>query len=135
MLPGKGIYWILGSVLFVGSFLIFAALTASPESYSESGYEAAKEKSTITPDKTQAAVRAMADFMVKDDNVIGLRMWARSLGISAPDFASAATLRENVRRNTNDFEIYRDSKELTRLMETLSNENAMLLEVLNESAN
>ncbi|TSC70659.1 MAG: hypothetical protein CEO12_239 [Parcubacteria group bacterium Gr01-1014_46] len=90
-------------------------------------------KDVVTPDRQQEAVRAMADFMVKDDNVIGLRMWARSLGISAPDFASAATLRENIRRNTDDFSLYRDKKELTRLVETLANQDSMLLEVVNES--
>ena len=90
-------------------------------------------KSSITPDRIQESVRAMADFMVKDENVIGLRMWARSLGISAPDFASAATLRENIRRNTNDFAIYQNKEELTRLVELLGNQDAIFIEVLNES--
>ncbi|MCL9971996.1 MAG: hypothetical protein NBV63_01120 [Candidatus Pacebacteria bacterium] len=84
----------------------------------------------LDPGKMQSGVRAMADFMVKDDNVIGLRMWARSLGISAPDFASAATLRENIRRNTDDFALYRDKDELTRLIKLLGNEDAIFEEVL-----
>ena len=133
VLPGKGLYWILGSVLFVGSFLLFAALTATPSSSSGTGYETPKTDRSISADKMQSAVRSMADFMVKDDNKIGLRMWAQSIGVSAPDFASAATLRANISRASNDFSLYRDKDEFTKLVSTLSNTDSMFIEVLNES--
>ena len=89
-----------------------------------------KSDDSITPDRMQSGVRAMADFMVKDNNVIGLRMWARSLDTSAPDFASAATLRANISRASNDFALYRDTEELTRLVELLGNQDVILDEVL-----
>jgi hypothetical protein len=72
----------------------------------------------------------MADFMVKDDNVIGLRMWARSLGVSSPEFSSAATLREEIKRASNDFAIYRDKSEMMRLVELLGSSPATLDEVI-----
>lgn len=104
--------------------------------------EALRQRTAATPpkpvevvpiNKQQEAVRAMADFMVKDDNIIGLRMWARSLDTSAPDFASAASLRANISRASNDFALYRDNDELTSLISILANQDAMFIEVLNES--
>jgi hypothetical protein len=72
----------------------------------------------------------MADFMVKDGNVIGLRMWARALGVSSPEFSSAATLREEIKRASNDFAIYRDKNEMLRLVELLGNNSSILDEVV-----
>jgi hypothetical protein len=130
-LPGNPLLWIFGSLVAVCVLLaVVGAFFASMPDTRDGYVQPQEEKEAITPDRQQVAVRAMADFMVKDDNVIGLRMWARSLGISAPDFASAATIRENIRRNTNDFEIYRDQKELTRLVELLGNQDAILDEVI-----
>lgn len=128
ILPGRGIYWIIGSIVGVCGLLALTGAILANTPNSGDGYVRPVE--SITPDRQQEAVRSMADFMVKDDNVIGLRMWARSLGISAPEFASAATLRENIRRNTNDFSIYRDKKELTRLVELLGNQDLILDEVV-----
>lgn len=91
-------------------------------------------KDALTPDRQQEAVRGMADFMVKDNNVIGLRMWARSLGTPAPDFASAASIRAIIAKASDDFAIYRNKNEMLRLVETLSNQNTMLLEVLSETS-
>ncbi|MFZ2728553.1 MAG: hypothetical protein WAZ10_03555 [Minisyncoccia bacterium] len=131
ILPGRGIYWIIGSIVGVCLLLALTGAFFANTAQDTDGYAKPKVQETaITPDRQQEAVRAMADFMVKDDNVIGLRMWARSLGISAPDFASAATLRENIRRNTNDFSIYRNKEELTRLVELLGNQDAILSEIV-----
>jgi hypothetical protein len=129
-LPGNGIYWIIGSIFAVTAILGVTGAIISRSPSDPSAYEAPKSDTAITSDKMQSAVRAMADFMVEDDNVIGLRMWARSLGISAPDFASAATLRENISRNTNDFSIYRNKEELARLVELLGNQDMILNEVV-----
>jgi hypothetical protein len=68
--------------------------------------------------------------MVKDDNVIGLRMWARSLGISSPEFSSAATLREEIKRASNDFALYRDKNEMMHLVELLGSNTSIFDEVL-----
>jgi hypothetical protein len=57
-------------------------------------------------------------------------MWARSLGVSSPEFSSAATLREEIRRASNDFAIYRDKNELLKLMQLLGNNDAILNEVV-----
>lgn len=130
ILPGRGIYWIIGSIvgIFVLLALMGAILANTPDS--RDGYARPVESQvTITPDRQQEAVRAMADFMVKDDNVIGLRMWARLLGVSSPEFSSASTLREEIKRASKDFAIYRDKNELFKLIELLGNDGAMLNEI------
>src|SRR3989338_8940721 len=95
--------------------------------------EPIKQFENINPNRMQSSVRAMADFMVKDDNLTGLRIWAQSLNVSSPEFSSATTLHEEIRRASDDFAIYRDSKELTRLIETLSNTDKMFIDTLGES--
>jgi hypothetical protein len=131
ILPGHGLYWILGSLVAVVGLLAlmgayFANTADNPDAYAKP----ITPNVAITPNRQQEAVRRMADFMVKDENIIGLRMWARSLGISAPDFASAATLRENIRRNTDDFSIYRDGDELLKLVQLLGDNHEILKEII-----
>ncbi len=131
ILPGRGIYWIIGSIVGVCALLAFTGLVLVNTPDSRDGYvQPSESKTTITPDRQQEAVRAMADFMVKDNNVIGLRMWARSLGISSPEFSSTATLREEIRRASSDFMIYRDKNEMLRLVELLGSDAATLNEVV-----
>lgn len=131
ILPGRGIYWIIGSIVGVFAVLVLTGAILANTPDTRDGYARPSEsKATITPDQQQEAVRAMADFMVKDDNVIGLRMWAWSLGVSSPEFSSAATLREEIRRTSNDFVIYRDKEEMLRLVELLGNNNSIFEEVL-----
>jgi len=127
ILPGRGIYWIIGSIVGVCGLLALtgAILVNTPDS--RGAYE---EQTTVTPDRMQESVKAMADFMVKDGNVTGLRMWARSLGVSSPEFSSAATLREEIRRSTNDFSIYRNKKEVVRLVELLGDQGEVFDEVM-----
>lgn len=133
-LPGNPLLWIFGSVVGVFALLMLVGAFFASMPDTRDGYaRPQEEKVTITPDRQQDAVRGMADFMVKDDNVIGLRMWARSIGVSAPDFASAATLRENIRRNTDDFALYRDKEEMMHLVSVLADQDALFLETLNES--
>src|SRR3989344_7776842 len=140
VLPGRGWHWILAvpttfiALIILGVMLYEPIDTRSLKEMSpeeiDQAKTALKQRTAATPpkpvevaptNKQQEGVRAMADFMVKDENIIGLRMWARSLGVSSPEFSSAATLREEIRRASNDFAIYRASKELTRLIETLRN--------------
>ncbi len=131
ILPGRGIYWIIGSIVGVCALLALTGAILANTPDSREGYaRPSEQKAEITPERHQAAVRAMADFMVKDDNVIGLRMWARSLGVSSPEFSSAATLREEIKRVSNDFAIYRDKDEMLRLVEVLGNNASILEEVL-----
>ncbi len=134
VLPGKGWHWILGTLLVLFLLLTYAVMTASNSPSNPDAYQTPKaDRSSISADKMQSAVRSMADFMVKDGNKIGLRMWAQSIGASAPDFASAATLRANISRASNDFALYRDKDEFTKLVSTLSNSDSLFIEVLNES--
>lgn len=134
-LPGNPLLWVFGSVVGVFALLMLvgAFFASMPDSGGEGYARPSESKAAITPDRQQDAVRGMADFMVKDDNVIGLRMWARSIGVSAPDFASAATLRENIRRNTDDFALYRDKDEMMHLVSVLADQDALFLETLNET--
>ena len=122
---------ILVGVLLVFFGFIFISIISSGSSPQPATQN--ERTSALTPDRMHSSVRAMADFMVKDDNKIGLRMWAQSIGVSAPDFASAATLRANISRASNDFSLYRNKDEFTKLVSTLSNTDAMFIEVLNES--
>lgn len=131
ILPGRGIYWIVGSIVGVCTLLALTGAILANTPDSREGYaRPSEQKAAITPDRQQEASRAMADFMMKDGNVIGLRMWARSLGISSPEFSSTATLREEIKRASNDFAIYRDKDEMLRLVEVLGNNASILEEVL-----
>jgi hypothetical protein len=131
ILPGRGIYWILGSIVGVCALLALTGAILANTPDSREGYaRPSEQKAAITPDRQQEAVRVMADFMVKDGNVIGLRMWARALGVSSPEFSSAATLREEIKRASNDFAIYRDKNEMLRLVELLGNNSSILDEVV-----
>lgn len=133
ILPGRGIYWVIGSIVGVCALLALTGAILANTPDSREGYARPSEsKTTITPDRQQEAVRAMADFMVKDGNVIGLRMWARSLGVSSPEFSSTVTLREEIKRATNDFEIYRDKKEMMGLISLFADSDALFIETLNE---
>lgn len=129
-LPGSPLYWIFGSIIGVFGLLVLTGAILANTPDSGDGYaRPTEQKMAITPNKQQEAVRSMADFMVKDDNMIGLRMWARSLGISSPEFSSAATLREEIKRASNDFEIYRDKSELFKLFELLGNDGTTFGEI------
>ena len=131
ILPGRGIYWIIGSIVGVCVLLALTGLILVNTPDYRDGYARPSEsKTVITPDRQQEAVRAMVDFMVKDGNVVGLRMWARSLGVSSPEFSSAATLREEIKRASNNFSIYRGKDELVKLMQLLGNNDAVLKEVV-----
>lgn len=131
ILPGRGIYWVIGSIVGVCGLLALTGAILANTPQDTGGYAAPKVQETaITPEKMQSGVSAMADFMVKDGNVIGLRMWARSLGVSSPEFSSATTLREEIRRASNDFTIYRNKDELFKLMELLGNKDATFSEVV-----
>jgi hypothetical protein len=133
-LPGNPILWIIGSIVGVCALLALTGAILANTPDSREGYaRPSEQKAAITPDRQQEAVKAMADFMVKDDNVIGLRMWARSLGISSPEFSSAATLREEIKRASNDFAIYRDKKEMMRLISLFADSDALFIETLNEA--
>ena len=130
-LPGSPILWVLGSIVGVCGLLALTGAYFANTAQDTGGYAKPKAQETaITPDRQQNAVRNMADFMVKDDNKIGLQMWARSLGVSSPEFSSASTLREEIKRASSDFAIYRDKDELMGLMKLLANQNATLDEVL-----
>lgn len=126
ILPGRGIYWIIGSIVGVLGLLALTGVILGNTPDSRGAYEG---QATVAPDRMQESVKAMADFMVKDGNVTGLRMWARSLGVSSPEFSSAVTLREEIRRTSNDFSIYRDKNELMRLVELLGNNGAVFDEI------
>ncbi len=150
VLPGKGWHWILGVpvsffLLFMLGTLVYAPQNDLPVR-GQPGFEEAVKRAqqeqqmnvqkttldtdrSVTPDKMQSSVRAMADFMVKDGNIIGLRMWARSLGVSTPEFASATTLREEIRRASNDFALYQNNDELLKLTKLLDSSSATLNEV------
>jgi len=143
VLPGKGWQWVVSTLIFLIAIIVIAIQSADDKNVvvrGQPGFEQARARAVeaqaqketdaavsnavdqfmqVTPDKTQSSVQAMADFMVKDGNITGLRMWAQSLGVSSPDFASALTLREEIRRASNDFSIYRDKKEVLRLIELL----------------
>ena len=84
----------------------------------------------ISPDRLQNAARSMGEFMVKDDNKVGLRMWAKSLGRSAPDFASAESIFANIKQASNDFALYKDTKEMMELVQILSNQDLIFDEVI-----
>jgi hypothetical protein len=133
-LVDKIVLWSLVAFCVLGGALVlldnWAGRNDTPSYAGNLPRQEAKE--VITPDRWQEGVRGMADFMVKDGNVIGLRMWARSLGISSPDFSSAATLREEIKRVSNDFAIYRDKNELKRLIETLADSDRIFTETLLE---
>lgn len=130
-LPGNPILWVFGSIVGVCGLLALTGAYFANTAQDYDGYAKPKvQETTITPDRQQTGVRAMADFMVKDGNVIGLRMWARALGVSSPEFSSAMTLREEIRRASNDFAIYRDKKELFELINTLGDQNEIFKEVI-----
>ncbi len=130
-LPGRGLYWVLGAIVAVLGLLALTGAYFTNTSQDYDGYAKPKAQETaITPEKMQNGVSAMADFMLKDGNVVGLRMWARSLGVSSPEFSSAATLREEIRRASSDFAIYRDKNEILRLVELLGSDTAILDEVV-----
>jgi hypothetical protein len=61
-------------------------------------------------DRRQAFTRALADELVARNNIAILRAWAKAQKTAAPEFASAATLRENIRRASNDFAFYKDEQ-------------------------
>lgn len=131
ILPGRGIYWIIGSIVGVCALLALTGAILANTPDSREGYaRPSEQKAAITPDRQQEAVKTVADFMVKDGNVVGLRMWARSLGVSSPEFSSTATLREEIRRASKDFAIYRDKNEMLRLVELLGSDAAILDEVV-----
>lgn len=150
VLPGKAWHWIVGIPIGLIFLLILALTFSDPpdtrslQEMSSEEIAQAKEKLkqeaasapkpvAVPVSKERDAVRGMADFMVKDDNIIGLRMWAGSIGVSAPDFVSAASIRAEISKATNDFEPYRDPNEVLKLMRVLADQDAMFLEVLNES--
>lgn len=120
-LPGRGIYWILGSIVGVVGLLVLTGAYFANTGQDYDGYAKPNVQETaITSEKMREGVRAMADFMVRDGNVTGLRMWARSLGVSSPEFSSAATLREEIRRASNDFALYRNKEKLFELTDLLN---------------
>jgi hypothetical protein len=122
VLPGNPIWWVLGSIVgVIGLLALIGAILANTPQDTGGYAEPKAQETAITPDRQESGVRAMADFMVKDGNVIGLRMWARSLGVSSPEFSSAATLREEIKRASDDFAIYRDKNELFKLIDLLGN--------------
>lgn len=131
ILPGHGLYWILGAIVAVLGLLALTGAYFANTGQDYDGYSQSKGQETvITPEKMQSGVSAMADFMVKDGNVVGLRMWARSLGVSSPEFSSATTLREEIRRASNDFAVYRNKDEFSKLIELLGSNDAILQEVV-----
>jgi hypothetical protein len=91
------------------------------------------QQEMITPEKLQTAVQEMAQFMVKDDNRIGLKMWAKALGQSAHDFESAASLYAKIRQASNDFSVYKNPQEVSSLIQLLGNQDMIFDEVILES--
>lgn len=118
---------------FVFMLLIFYFyLTPKPETISQQT-QTTQSTTEISPDKLQNGVRSMADMMVKQDNRIGLRMWAKSLGVSAPSFSSSETMLVTIKKYSNDFSLYRDKKEVLKLAKVISSQDLIFDEVLLQS--
>lgn len=84
----------------------------------------------LTPEKLQAATKSMAEFMVKDSNRVGLRMWAKSLGQTPPNGASAETIYASIKATSNDFALYRSRDELLKLIQILADQQGIFDETL-----
>ncbi len=113
VLPGKSWHWALG-ILFALFALIAYAVTTAPGMEQQTPVQEKQE--SIYADEFQKTWQDNADFMVKENDLVGLRAWAQSLNISVLEFASAATLREEIRRASSDFSIYRDKESTERLL-------------------
>lgn len=124
VLPGKGWQWVVGTLIFLIGIIVIAVQSVDETNVvvrGQPGFEEAVQKTQQQPqsgyaDEFQKTWRENADFMVQENDLVGLRAWAASLGVSIPDFASAATIREEIRRASNDFTIYRDKESSIRLM-------------------
>jgi len=128
---GVGVGVILIFAIIVG-FIIYAVQNSEPTTTTPP-----TPSSDMAPQQFQNAAKAMAEFMVKQDNKTGLRIWHKSLGSAPPDFASSETLYANIKRLSSDFALYRDKNEVLKLVRLLSDQNIIfdetILQILKEN--
>jgi hypothetical protein len=76
------------------------------------GVETVHHEKTISANQNEVRrqdfARTLADEFVKQNDTMALRLWAASHNLSEPELASAATIREDIARESNNFALYRD---------------------------
>lgn len=114
-------------LLIVGLILLVVVNTSDTASVPTQTQE------RISSDRLQNSVRSMGELMVKDDNKIGLSIWAKLLGRSVADRSSAETIFAIIGQASNNFTLYKDRKEVLKLVQALANQDLIFDEVILQS--